>query len=29
MNSPDMYAVMQILGKEKVFARLNAMLETL
>ncbi|MBQ8511568.1 MAG: glutamate--tRNA ligase [Clostridia bacterium] len=29
LNSPDMYAVMQILGREKVFARIDAMLETL
>ena len=29
LNSPDMYAVMQILGKEKVFARIDSMLETL
>ncbi|MBQ7931694.1 MAG: glutamate--tRNA ligase, partial [Clostridia bacterium] len=29
LNSPDMYAVMQILGKDKVFARIDAMLETL
>ncbi len=29
MNSPDMYAVMQILGKEKVIARIDAMLNTL
>jgi len=28
MNSPDMYAVMQILGKERVKARIAAMLET-
>jgi len=29
LNSPDMYAVMQILGKDKVFARIDAMLNTL
>ena len=29
LNSPDMYAVMQILGEERVRARINAMLETL
>ena len=29
LNSPDMYAVMQILGKDKVFERIDAMLETL
>ena len=29
MNSPDMYAVMHILGKEKVIARIRAMLATL
>jgi len=29
LNSPDMYAVMQILGREKVFARIDRMLETL
>ena len=28
-NSPDMYAVMQILGTERVFARIDAMLKTL
>ena len=26
-NSPDLYEVMKILGKEKVVARLNAMIE--
>ncbi len=29
LNSPDMYAVMQILGRERVCARINAMLATL
>ena len=29
LNSPDMYAVMQILGKERVCARINDMLQTL
>ena len=29
LNSPDMYAVMQILGKERVAARINSMLNTL
>ena len=29
LNSPDMYAVMQILGKDRVFARIDAMLNTL
>lgn len=29
LNSPDMYAVMQILGKDRVFARINAMIDTL
>ena len=29
LNSPDMYAVMQILGREKVFARIDSMLENL
>lgn len=29
LNSPDMYAVMQILGREKIFARINSMLESL
>ncbi|MBQ8401151.1 MAG: glutamate--tRNA ligase, partial [Clostridia bacterium] len=29
MNSPDMYAVMQILGADKVKARIASMLETL
>jgi glutamyl-tRNA synthetase len=29
MNSPDMYSVMQILGKDRVFARIDAMLATL
>ena len=29
LNSPDMYAVMQILGEERVRARINAMIETL
>jgi glutamyl-tRNA synthetase len=29
LNSPDMYAVMQILGHERVFARINAMIDTL
>ena len=29
LNSPDMYAVMQILGRERVFARINAMIDTL
>ena len=29
VNSPDMYSVMQILGKEKVEQRINAMLATL
>ena len=28
-NSPDMHAVMQTLGEERVRARINAMLETL
>jgi len=27
MNSPDMYAVMQILGEERVKARITAMAE--
>ena len=29
LNSPDMYAVMQILGQDKVNARIDAMLSTL
>ena len=29
LNSPDMYAVMQILGKERTFARIDAMLAAL
>ena len=29
LNSPDMYAVMQILGKDRVIARIDAMLNTL
>ncbi len=29
LNSPDMYAVMQILGHERVCQRINSMLETL
>ena len=29
LNSPDMYAVMQILGREKIFARINSMLAAL
>ena len=29
LNAPDMYTVMQILGKEKVTERINAMLNTL
>ena len=29
LNSPDMYAVMQILGKDKTFARIDAMLAAL
>ncbi|MBQ9802296.1 MAG: glutamate--tRNA ligase [Clostridia bacterium] len=29
LNSPDMYAVMQVLGRERVFARIEAMIETL
>ena len=29
LNSPDMYAVMQILGKDKMFARIDAMLAAL
>ena len=29
LNSPDMYAVMQILGKDRVFARINAIIDTL
>ncbi|MBQ8339617.1 MAG: glutamate--tRNA ligase [Clostridia bacterium] len=29
LNSPDMYSVMQILGRDRVFARINAMIETL
>ncbi len=29
LNSPDMYAVMQILGKERMFARIDSMLATL
>ncbi|MBE6702026.1 MAG: glutamate--tRNA ligase [Ruminococcaceae bacterium] len=29
LNSPDMYAVMQVLGADRVIARINAMLETL
>ena len=28
-NSPDMYAVMQILGRERVVTRINAMIDTL
>ena len=28
-NSPDMYAVMQILGKDRVMARIDAMLASL
>ena len=29
LNSPDMYAVMQILGRDKMFARIDAMLAAL
>ena len=29
MNSPDMYAVMQILGYDRVVERINKMLESL
>ncbi|MBQ7173120.1 MAG: glutamate--tRNA ligase [Clostridia bacterium] len=29
LNSPDMYAVMQVLGEDRVKARLNRMIETL
>ena len=29
LNSPDMYAVMQVLGKDKVAARISAMIEKL
>ena len=29
MNSPDMYSAMQILGKDRVFARIDAMLQKL
>ncbi len=29
VNSPDMYSVMQILGKERVASRINSMLESL
>ncbi len=29
LNSPDMYSVMQILGRDRVLARINAMIETL
>ena len=29
LNSPDMYEVMRVLGREKVSARINALLETL
>lgn len=29
LNSPDMYAVMQILGKKKVFSRIDRMIATL
>ena len=29
LNSPDMYAVMQILGKDRMFARIDAMLAAL
>ena len=29
LNSPDMYAVMHILGRERVFARIDAMIERL
>ena len=29
LNSPDMYEVMRILGKEKVCARINALLNTI
>jgi len=29
LNSPDMYAVMQILGKDKMFARIDSMLAAL
>ena len=28
-NSPDMYAVMQILGKDRILARMDAMIEKL
>ena len=29
LNSPDMYSVMQLLGRERVFARIDAICETL
>ena len=29
MNAPDLYTVMQILGKENVIARINSMIEKL
>ena len=29
LNSPDMYAVMQILGKEKIAERLSRMIDSL
>ena len=29
MNSPDMYSVMQILGRDRVLARVRAMIESL
>ena len=29
INSPDMYAVMQILGKDKVIERINKMVDNL
>ena len=28
-NSPDMYAVMQVLGRDRVLARINAMINKL
>ena len=29
LNSPDMYAVMQVLGEDRVRARIQAMIDTL
>ncbi|MGN1095661.1 MAG: glutamate--tRNA ligase, partial [Eubacteriales bacterium] len=28
-NSPDMYSIMKIMGKEKVFSRINGQIERL